>query len=377
MSTPEMTAKHRIAVIAGDGIGVEVVPAAIACLERIAELHSLALEFTYFDWGSEYYLQHGRMMPEDGLEQLARHDAVFLGAVGSPEVPDTESLWGLLIPIRREFRQYINLRPVKTLDGVASPLASKEPIDILIVRENNEGEYSEVGGRAYRGLPNETAVQETIFTRLGVSRAANYAASLASARTGRLTSATKSNGIIHTMPFWDEVVAETAAKFPGVTVTHELVDALAAHLVLKPWTLDVIVASNLLGDILSDLGSSVTGSIGLAPSANLNPEGDFPSLFEPVHGSAPDIAGRNLANPVGQIWSGAMMLDHLGHPEAAAHLQSAFESVLREGLGTRDVGGPSTTTEFTAAVLAAIDVIDAVTAINANPAGKPAAAPAS
>jgi tartrate dehydrogenase/decarboxylase/D-malate dehydrogenase len=192
-----------------------------------------------------------------------------------------------------------------------------------------------------------------------------------------LTSATKSNGIIHTMPFWGEVVAETAAKYPGVTVTHELVDALAAHLVLKPWTLDVIVASNLLGDILSDLGSSVTGSIGLAPSANLNPEGDFPSLFEPVHGSAPDIAGKNLANPVGQIWSGAMMLEHLGHPEAAAHLQSAFESVLREGLGTRDVGGPSTTTEFTAAVLAAIEVIDAVTAINASPAGQPAAAPAS
>lgn len=347
----------KIAVIAGDGIGNEVVPAAIECLERIAGIHSLNLEFTYFDWGSEYYGRHGRMMPADGLEQLAKHDAIFLGAVGSPEVPDTESLWGLLIPIRREFQQYINLRPVKTLDGVTSPLAAKNPIDLLIVRENNEGEYSEVGGRMYRGLPHESAVQETIFTRLGVSRAAHFAAALAASRGGRLTSATKSNGIIHTMPFWDEVVEETARQYPGVTVTHELVDALAAHLVLKPWTLDVIVASNLLGDILSDLGSAVTGSIGLAPSANLNPEGDYPSLFEPVHGSAPDIAGKGLANPVGQIWSGAMMLEHLGHPEAAAHLQAAFESALRDGYGTRDVGGTSSTSEFTAAVLTAINTL--------------------
>lgn len=368
---------HKIAVIAGDGIGKEVVPAAIECLERIAGLHSLSLEFTHFEWGSDYYAEHGRMMPLDGLEQLAQHDAIFLGAVGSPAVPDAESLWGLLIPIRREFQQYINLRPVKTLDGVKSPLASKEPIDILIVRENNEGEYSEVGGRAYRGLPHETAVQETIFTRLGVSRAAHYAASLASSRKGRLTSATKSNGIIHTMPFWDEVVEETTRLYPDVTLTSELVDALAAHLVLKPWTFDVIVASNLLGDILSDLGSSVTGSIGVAPSANLNPEGDFPSLFEPVHGSAPDIAGKGVANPVGQMWSGAMMLQHLGHPEAAEHLQLAFESVLREGLGTRDVGGPSSTSEFTAAVLAAIDVIDAVGAMDATTENKPAAATAS
>jgi len=350
---------HSIAVIAGDGIGKEVVPAAITCLERIAQIHSLDLKFTHYDWGSDYYLEHGRMMPVDGLEQLANHDAIFLGAVGSPEVPDTETLWGLLIPIRREFQQYINLRPVKTLDGVTSPLAADNPIDLLIVRENNEGEYSEVGGRMYRGLPHESAVQETIFTRLGVSRAARFAASLASARTGKLTSATKSNGIIHTMPFWDEVVAETVRDFPGVTVTHELVDALAAHLVLKPWTLDVIVASNLLGDILSDLGSSVTGSIGLAPSANLNPEGDFPSLFEPVHGSAPDIAGKGLANPVGQIWSGAMMLEHLGHPQAAGHLQAAFEAALRDGHGTRDVGGTSSTSEFTAAVLSAIDTLAA------------------
>ncbi|QSZ52004.1 tartrate dehydrogenase [Paenarthrobacter sp. AT5] len=366
---------HKIAVIAGDGIGQEVVPAALECLERIARLHSLDLQFTHFDWGSDYYLRHGRMMPEDGLEQLAQHAAIFLGAVGSPQVSDAESLWGLLIPIRREFQQYINVRPVKTLDGVKSPLASKEPIDILIVRENNEGEYSEIGGRIYRGQPHESAVQETIFTRLGVSRAAHYAASQASSRGRRLTSATKSNGIIHTMPFWDEIVEEAVRLYPEVTLTSELVDALAAHLVLKPWTYDVIVASNLLGDILSDLGSAVTGSIGVAPSANLNPEGDFPSLFEPVHGSAPDIAGMGLANPVGQMWSGAMMLEHLGHPEAARHLQTAFESVLREGLGTRDVGGTSSTSEFTAAVLATIDAIDAVPSVDA--ANTPVAVPAS
>jgi tartrate dehydrogenase/decarboxylase/D-malate dehydrogenase len=362
--------RHSIAVIAGDGIGNEVVPAAIDCLKRIATIHSLNLEFTYFDWGSDYYGRHGRMMPVDGLEQLAKHDAIFLGAVGSPEVSDAESLWGLLIPIRRDFQQYINLRPVRTLDGVASPLAAKHPIDLLIVRENNEGEYSEVGGRMYRGLPHESAVQETIFTRLGVSRAAHFAASLAASRQGRLTSATKSNGIVHTMPFWDEVVEETVRQYPDVTVTHELVDALAAHLVLKPWTFDVIVASNLFGDILSDLGSSVTGSIGLAPSANLNPEGNFPSLFEPVHGSAPDIAGKGLANPVGQIWSGAMMLEHLGHADAAAHLQLAFESALRNGFGTRDVGGTSSTSEFTAAVLTAIDDLSAAHTV--SPARVPA-----
>jgi tartrate dehydrogenase/decarboxylase/D-malate dehydrogenase len=351
------TSSHSIAVIAGDGIGTEVMPAAIECLEKIAGIHGLDFDFVAFDWGSDYYLRHRRMMPADGLDQLARHDAIFLGAVGSPEIPDAETLWGLLIPIRREFQQYINLRPVKTLDGVASPLASKEPIDLLIVRENNEGEYSEIGGRMFRGLPQESAVQETVFTRMGISRAAHYAARLASSRRGKLTSATKSNGIIHTMPFWDEVVAETAAQYPDVTLTSELVDALAAHMVLKPWTLDVVVASNLLGDILSDLGSAVTGSIGLAPSANLNPERQFPSLFEPVHGSAPDIAGKGLANPVGQIWSGAMMLDHLGHPAAARHLQLAFEAALRNGAGTRDVGGSASTEEFTKAVLEAMDTV--------------------
>ena len=348
---------HRIAVIPGDGIGKEVVPAAISCLERIGELHSLKLEFTHFDWGSDYYLRHGRMMPADGLTQLATHDAIFLGAVGSPEVPDAETLWGLLIPIRREFQQYINLRPVKTLDGVDTPLASEHPIDLLIVRENNEGEYSEIGGRMYRGLPQESAVQEAVFTRLGVSRAAHYAASLAASRRGQLTSATKSNGIVHTMRFWDEIVEETVRLNPDVTLTAEHVDALAAHLVLRPWTFDVIVASNLFGDVLSDLAAAVTGSIGLAPSANLNPEGQYPSLFEPIHGSAPDIAGKGVANPVGQIWSGVMMLDHVGHGEAAHHLQTAFEAVLREGVRTRDIGGTASTAEFTSAVLSMIDTL--------------------
>jgi tartrate dehydrogenase/decarboxylase/D-malate dehydrogenase len=350
-----MTSRHSIAVLAGDGIGNEVVPAAIECLEKISGIHGLELNFVSFGWGSDYYRQHGRMMPADGLDQLGRHEAIFLGAVGSPDIPDAETLWGLLIPIRREFQQYINLRPVKTLDGVASPLASREPIDLLIVRENNEGEYSEIGGRMFRGQPQESAVQETVFTRMGISRAAHYAARLASSRSGKLTSATKSNGIIHTMPFWDEVVAEAAAEYPDVVLTSELVDALAAHVVLKPWTLDVIVASNLFGDILSDLGSAVTGSIGLAPSANLNPERRFPSLFEPVHGSAPDIAGKGLANPVGQMWSGCMMLDHLGHAAAARHLQSAFEAALRNGSGTGDVGGTASTAQFTRTVLEAID----------------------
>ena len=352
-----MSQTHSIAVIAGDGIGQEVVPAAIECLDRVAGIYGISFDYEHLDWGSDYYLRHGRMMPDDGLERLGRHEAIFLGAVGSPEIPDAETLWGLLIPIRREFQQYINLRPVKTLDGVASPLASREPIDLLIVRENNEGEYSEIGGRMFRGLPQEAAVQETVFTRMGITRAAHFAAKLAASRRGLLTSATKSNGIIHTMPFWDEVVAQTAAEYPGVQLSSELVDALAAHLVLKPWTLDVIVASNLLGDILSDLGSAVTGSIGVAPSANLNPERQFPSLFEPVHGSAPDIAGQGLANPVGQIWSGAMMLEHLGHAAAASHLQLAFEEALRDGAGTRDVGGTSSTREFTDAVLGQIDIL--------------------
>lgn len=342
---------QTIAVIAGDGIGQEVVPAAIPCIDAALARHGAELDWRHLPWGSELYLETGRMMPSDGIETLAEHDAVFLGAVGMPGIPDTETLWGLLIPIRREFRQYINLRPVRALKGVASPVRGGDDIDLLIVRENNEGEYSEIGGRVFRGLPEEAAIQENVFTRKGIARAAHYAATLAAGRRGLLTSATKSNGIIHTMPFWDEIVAATVAEFPGVRLESTLIDALAAELVLRPAKFDVIVASNLFGDILSDLAGAIAGSIGVAPSANLNPEREFPSLFEPVHGSAPDIAGRGIANPIGQIWSGAMMLDHLGHPEAAADLVAAFEAVVADGIRTRDLGGSANTAEVSHAVL--------------------------
>jgi tartrate dehydrogenase/decarboxylase/D-malate dehydrogenase len=346
-------ADPTIAVIAGDGIGQEVVPAAIRCLNRVAELHGFRLDYAHFDWGSERYFRTGAMMPDDGIATLARFDAIFLGAVGHPDIPDTETLWGLLIPIRRGFSQYINLRPVRTLAGIVGPLTSTAPIDFVIVRENNEGEYSEIGGRLYRGTLEESAQQTAVFTLRGVQRVATYAARLASGRSGVLVSATKSNGIIHTMPFWDEVVLRVANSI-GVEVDSVLIDALAARMVLKPEGLDVVVASNLFGDILSDLGSALTGSIGVAPSANLNPERQFPSLFEPVHGSAPDIAGLGIANPIGQIWSGALMLDHLGFGEAARHLTRAFETVLAQGIATRDLGGSASTATFTEAVLATL-----------------------
>ena len=348
---------HRIAVIAGDGIGLEVMPAAIDCLTALSKHHDITLEFEELAWGSDYYRAHGRMLPVDGLETLARHDAIFLGAVGVPDIPDVETLWGLLIPIRRAFEQYINLRPVKSLPGVRSVLADDRPIDMVIVRENNEGEYSEIGGRMYRGLPEESAVQESVFTRKGVSRAARFAAELALGRRRRITSATKSNGIVHTMPFWDEVVRETLADYPSIELRSELIDALSASIVLHPWDFDVIVASNLFGDILSDLAGAVTGSIGSAPSANLNPERRYPSMFEPVHGSAPDIAGKGVANPIGQIWSGAMMLDALGHPQAAAHLVASFEAALDGGARTRDLGGSAGTADMTVAVVAQIDAV--------------------
>jgi tartrate dehydrogenase/decarboxylase/D-malate dehydrogenase len=345
-----MTASHTIAVIAGDGIGQEVMPAAIECIDALAPVHDLAFRWDELPWSSDFYRKTGRMMPADGIEKLQSRDAIFFGAVGAPDIPDTETLWGLLIPIRRSFEQYANVRPARSLPGLRSILRDEHAIDIVIVRENNEGEYSEIGGRYYRGLPHEAAVQETVFTRMGVARIGTYAAQLASHRRNLVTSATKSNGIIHTMPFWDEVIAETVTAHPGITLESVLVDALAAALVLRPWTFDVIVASNLLGDILSDLASAVTGSIGVAPSANLNPERRHPSMFEPVHGSAPDIAGKGIANPIGQIWSGAMMLDHLGHPQASAHLIAAFELALSDGVRTGDLGGTASTTEFTATV---------------------------
>lgn len=340
-----------IAVIAGDGIGQEVVPPAIACVDAALARHDAAVEWAPYDWGSQRYLDTVRMMPVDGLETLATHDAVFLGAVGMPEIPDTETLWGLLIPIRREFEQYVNLRPVRALPGIPSPVAGGDDTDLLIVRENNEGEYSEIGGRAYRGRSQETAVQVDVFTRTGIERVARFAVDAAARRRGLLTSATKLNGIIHSMPFWDQIVSEVAATDDGVTLESVLIDALAAKLVLAPGRFDVIVASNLFGDILSDLAGAIAGSIGVAPSANLNPERRHPSLFEPVHGSAPDIAGRGIANPIGQIWTGSMMLAHLGDHAAATDLVRAFETVLASGVRTPDLGGTTSTTDVGSAVV--------------------------
>jgi len=342
---------HTVAVIAGDGIGKEVVPAAIACIDAALDAHGESIEWDYLPWGSDYYLETGTMMPANGLEVLGEREAVFLGAVGLPGISDVETLWGLLIPIRRAFQQYINLRPVRTLPGISSPVRDGDSIDLVIVRENNEGEYSEIGGRLFRGLPEEAAIQENVFTRKGITRVAKYAAALAGSREGIVTSATKSNGIIHTMPFWDEVVEEVISASPSVRLEKVLIDALAAKLVLHPGEFDVIVASNLFGDILSDLAGAIAGSIGVAPSANLNPENEFPSLFEPVHGSAPDIAGQGIANPIGQIWTGAIMLEHLGYSAAATDLTHAFESALRDGIRTRDLGGAATTQEVSDAIV--------------------------
>jgi tartrate dehydrogenase/decarboxylase/D-malate dehydrogenase len=345
---------RRVALVPGDGIGVEVAASARSVLAVLDEQHGLGLAIEDFDWSCERYLAEGAMMPADGLDTLRRYDAVLLGAVGRPDVPDHVSLWGLLIPIRRAFQQYVNLRPVRTFDGVRSPLADAQdhPIDLVIVRENNEGEYSEIGGRFNRGLPEETAVQEAVFTRHGVTRIADYALALATQRRSRLTSATKSNGLVHTMPFWDEVVRERAALQPGVQLVEEHVDALAAKLVLHPERFDVIVASNLFGDILSDLAAGVAGSIGIAPSGNLDPTRRNPSMFEPVHGSAPDIAGKGLANPIGMLWSSVLMLQHLDADEAAARLMSAIEESLREpAMRTVDVGGSASTEQVTTAVL--------------------------
>ena len=349
------TTTRRIALIPGDGIGVEVAASARAVLDALDARHDLGIRIDEFDWSCQRYLETGALMPPDGLDTLRAYDAVLLGAVGWADVPDHVSLWGLLIPIRRAFSQYVNLRPVRSFEGVTSPLADGEnrPIDLVIIRENNEGEYSEVGGRFGRGEAGETAIQEAVFTRRGISRIADYALQLASERGRRVTSATKSNGLVHSMPFWDEVVRERAALLPEVDLVEEHVDALAAKLVLRPESFDVIVASNLFGDILSDLAAAVTGSIGIAPSANLDPTGENPSMFEPVHGSAPDIAGKGLANPVGMLWSVVLMLEHLGAAEASAGLMHAIEETLRDpATRTADVGGTASTEQVTAAVLA-------------------------
>jgi tartrate dehydrogenase/decarboxylase/D-malate dehydrogenase len=349
--------RYRIAVIPGDGIGQEVVPEGIRVVDAAAKRFGLSFAWDSFDWSCRRYTETGAMMPAAGLDQIREHDAIFLGAVGFPGVPDHISLWGLLIPIRRQFRQYINLRPVRLMPGIASPLAGRRPgdIDFWIVRENNEGEYSAIGGRFNEGTDDEIVVQETIFSRRGVDRALRFAYELANSRPKRhLTSATKSNGIAITMPYWDERVRAMAAAYPDVRTDQYHIDILAAHFVAHPDWFDVVVGSNLFGDILSDLGPAVTGTIGIAPSANLNPEREFPSMFEPVHGSAPDIAGRQIANPIGQIWSGAMMLDHLGQPEAAAAILRAVETVLAHGPRTPDIGGTASTSDVGTAIAAAL-----------------------
>ncbi len=351
-----MTTRYRIALIPGDGIGTEVLPPACAVLEAVGKRHGLTFAYDTLDWSCERYLAEGTMMPADGLDRIRHHDAVLLGAVGWPGVPDHVSLWGLLIPIRRQFRQYVNLRPIKVLQGVPSPVAkATSDVDLVVVRENVEGEYSEIGGRLNRGFPDEMAVQESVFTRPGVERILDYAFATAQQRNGSLVSATKSNGIIHTMPFWDELVMEAGERFPQVAWRQEHIDALVAKIVLDPARFDVIVGSNLFGDILSDLAAAVAGSIGLAPAANLNPEREYPSMFEPVHGSAPDIAGQGIANPLGAIWCASMMLDHLGHPEAAAEVFDSFASVLATtDVRTHDLGGTAGTKDFTRLVLEGI-----------------------
>lgn len=350
--------KHRIAVIAGDGIGKEVMPEGQRVLDVAASKFGFSLEFDELPWGCDYYVTHGSMMPEDGLQKIRHHDAVYLGAVGLPSlVPDHISLWGLLIKIRREFDQYANIRPVRLMPGVISPLANRKvgDIDFIIVRENSEGEYSSAGGRMYEGTEREIAVQESIFSRHGTDRIMRYAFELARQRKRRhLTSATKSNGISITMPFWDERFRSVAAEYPDVTTDQFHIDILTAHFVRFPERFDVVVGSNLFGDILSDLGPACTGTIAIAPSANLNPERIYPSMFEPVHGSAPDIYGRNIANPIGMIWSGAMMLDYLGHTEAAESVIRAIETILQEGPKTPDLGGKASTQDVGRAIAEAI-----------------------
>ncbi|WP_291852342.1 tartrate dehydrogenase [Accumulibacter sp.] len=349
---------RRIAVIPGDGIGKEVVPEGLRVLDAVATRFDLALRWDEFDWSCDYYLKHGRMMPDDWKERIGGHDAIFFGAVGWPDkVPDHVSLWGSLLKFRREFDQYANLRPVRLMPGIPTPLAGRQvgDIDFWVVRENTEGEYSSIGGRIFEDSAQETVVQQSLFTRRGVDRILRFAFELARRRAKKhVTSATKSNGIAISMPYWDERFAAMAAQYPEIRSDKYHIDILTAHFVRHPDWFDVVVASNLFGDILSDLGPACTGTIGIAPSANLNPERLYPSLFEPVHGSAPDIYGKAIANPVGQIWCGAMMLEHLGHPEATAAVMAAIETVLAEGPRTPDMGGRASTIDVGRAIASVV-----------------------
>ena len=343
---------YHIATIPGDGIGKEVIPESVKVLESVADKCGFSLNFKYYDYSCEHYKIHGKMMPEDGLEKLRDCDGIFLGAVGYPGVPDHVSLWGLLIPIRRTFQQYVNLRPVRLLKGIPSPLRDPGEVDFYIVRENNEGEYSSVGGKLYEGTPQEIVVQESIFTKTGVDRVMKFAFELADKRGKKITSATKSNGIIHTMPYWDQRFKEIGKQYPEVNRDQFHIDILCAHFVQHPDWFDIVVASNLFGDILSDLGPAVVGGMGIAPGANINPEKNFPSMFEPVHGSAPDIAGKNIANPIACFWTAVMMLEHFGEIEAANILMRAIEDTVEEGsILTRDLGGNASTQEVTEVII--------------------------
>ena len=355
-----MKNRFNIAVIAGDGIGKEVMPEGIKVLKKVSEKFDINLNFEEFDFSSyDYYEKHGQMMPNDWKEKISNHDAIFFGAVGWPDkIPDHVSLWGSLLKFRREFDQYVNLRPVKLMPGVPSPLANKNPgdIDFYIVRENTEGEYSSIGGKMFPNTEREFVVQETIMTKIGVDRVLKFAFNLAKqTKRKHLTSATKSNGISITMPYWDERVEEISKNFPEVKFDKYHIDILCAHFVLNPEKFNVVVGSNLFGDILSDLGPACTGTIGVAPSGNINPEKDFPSLFEPVHGSAPDIAGQNIANPIGQIWAGAMMLDHFGYKKAHDHIIKTIESTIsKQENRTKDLGGIAKTNECGDAIMKSI-----------------------
>ena len=350
--------KIKVAVIPGDGIGTEVLPEGLRVLEAAGNRHGLEFEWQEFDWSCETYLKTGRIMPEDGIEQLASFDTIYLGAVGFPSVPDHISLWGLLIPIRREFDQHINLRPVRLFEGVPCPLAGRNAgdIDFYVVRENVEGEYSDIGGIENEGTDEERVTQLSVFTRRGIDRCVEYAFNLAQSRPAKhLSSATKSNGIVHTMPYWDSRVAAIAKRYPDVAVDQYHIDILTANFVLMPDHFDVVVGSNMFGDILSDLGPACTGTIAIAPSANLNPSREFPSMFEPVHGSAPDIAGKGIANPIGTIWAGAMMLQHLGHSDAHDSIMEAIETTLRDSAElTPDMGGKASTERLGKAIAAKI-----------------------
>jgi tartrate dehydrogenase/decarboxylase / D-malate dehydrogenase len=354
---------YRVAVIEGDGIGREVVPEGIRVLEAAGRRFDLSFSWQHFDWSCQTYLKTGRMMPENGLELLRPFDAIYLGAIGYPGVPDHVSLWQLLIPIRRGFQEYVNVRPARLLEGITSPLSGRKAgdIDFIVVRENNEGEYSEVGGRMYRDTEFETAMQQSIFTRRGCDRVIKYAFELARKRKKHVTSATKSNGIFYSMPFWDERFAEISKQYPDVKTDQFHIDILTAHFVQHPDWFDVVVGSNLFGDILSDLGAAVVGSMGLAPAANLNPEREFPSTFEPVHGSAPDIAGKGIANPVAQIWTGGMMLEHLGEKQAAHAVEQAIFRVLASSnVRTRDIGGKASTQDVGEAIAAEVSAMSTV-----------------